>query len=32
MPQRWIVEHTDDDGIIGIFQYEHGRSGQGSRP
>jgi hypothetical protein len=24
MPQRWIVEHPDDDGIIDIFHYDHG--------
>jgi hypothetical protein len=24
MPERWIVEHTDDYGILHGFQYEHG--------
>jgi hypothetical protein len=25
MPQQWIVEHTDDYGVIHRFQYDQGR-------
>jgi hypothetical protein len=23
MPQEWIVEHSDADGVIDLFRYDH---------